>query len=180
MIRSYATTVLVVLLLAGCAEPTPGPKPTASSESQTSNGDSVVLGGTALPEPEPSVSSVAGEPAAGSELAPATERVAAGVGVGRRGRSLDQFQNDAVQSAISTPAREYFRAKERIVFEIAVPHALSLYKAEHGHGPKTHEQFLAEIVEFNNIQLPDLPAGHRYVYDPETEQLMVEKPAAGQ
>ena len=35
----------------------------------------------------------------------------------------------------------------------------------------------AKIIKANNIHLPELPDGDRYMYDPKTEQLMVESPA---
>jgi len=71
----------------------------------------------------------------------------------------------------------YFRAQERIVFEIEVPQALNLYKAVNGKGPQTHEEFMEKIIKANNIKLPELLPRERYVYDPEKEQLMVEQPA---
>lgn len=110
-------------------------------------------------------------PATTPSVESATERVKAEKGVGIKGRSLDQYEG-----VIVTPAKAYFSARERIAFEIAVPHALNLYKASEGHAPKTHEEFMEKIVEFNQIKLPLLPQGHKYVYDPMTEQLMVERP----
>lgn len=102
------------------------------------------------------------------------EQEVAGVGSGIKGRSLDS--PDVVQ-AIAQPAKSYFATKERVVFEIQIPHALNLYKATEGTAPASHEEFMEKIVAANQIPLPALPPGHRYVYDPTTEQLMVEKPA---
>ena len=57
--------------------------------------------------------------------------------------------------------------------------AIKLYKAQHGSLPRTHEEFMEKIV--NNpqygIRLPELPPGHRYVWDPKQEKLLVERPA---
>ena len=39
-----------------------------------------------------------------------------------------------------------------------------------------HEEFMEKIVTFNQIELPALPPGHRYVHDPKSERLMVERP----
>lgn len=104
---------------------------------------------------------------------PQTEQVAAGVGVGKKGRGYGG-------GIITEPVKQYFTAKERIAFEIEVPHALELYKASHDFkAPATHEAFMKEIIAFNNIKLPELPEGHRYQYDPKTETLMVERPADG-
>lgn len=102
---------------------------------------------------------------------PNTERVKAEKGVGLKGRSLDQYEGLVV-----TPAKAFFSAKERIAFEIQVPHALQLYEATNGEAPKTHDDFMTNIIQANQIKLPILPPGHKYVYDPETKQLMVERP----
>jgi len=36
---------------------------------------------------------------------------------------------------------------------------------------------MEKVIKANMIQLPELPEGHKYVYDPATKTLMVEKPA---
>jgi hypothetical protein len=92
--------------------------------------------------------------------------------VAAAGRSLDEHQGMLV-----TPAKAYFSVRERAVFDIQVPEALKLFKATNGNGPRSHDEFMAQIIQANQIQLPELPDGQRYVYDPETEQLMVERPA---
>ena len=100
------------------------------------------------------------------------ERVVAKQGVGIKGRSLDQHEG-----IIVTPAKSLFAFKERAVFEIQLPHALQLYAATNdGKGPQSHDEFMEHIVTENNIKLPQLPPEHRYVFDVETQQLMVEKP----
>lgn len=111
------------------------------------------------------------QPASPPPAEPATERVKAEKGVGIKGRSLDQYEGILV-----TPAKAFFSTKERIAFEIEVPHALNLYKATEGSGPKSHEEFMEKIIQFNRIKLPQLPPDAKYVYDVETEQLMVERP----
>jgi len=92
--------------------------------------------------------------------------------LGVKGRSLDEHQGMLV-----TPAKAYFSVRERAVFDIQVPEALKLFKATHGNGPRSHDEFMAQIIEANQIQLPELAAGQRYVYDPEKEELQVERPA---
>ena len=104
-----------------------------------------------------------------------TERVKAEVGVGKKGRRLEK---DGLVRLMTVPALAYFRTEQRVVFEIKIPHALNLYKALNGSAPKTEEAFMKEIIKANNIELPELPAGHRYVYDPERGELMVERPAS--
>jgi hypothetical protein len=65
-----------------------------------------------------------------------------------------------------------------IAFEIMVPQALQLYAATEGNYPKTHQEFWEKVIVANQLetQLPQLPEGHRYVYDPEKKELMVERP----
>src|SRR3954452_4413414 len=78
-----------------------------------------------------------------------TVKVKAGVGSGKAGRSLDQHQG-----IIVTPAKTLFVAKEKIKFEIEIPHALNLYKAYEGNAPKSHEEFMEKIIKANQIKLP--------------------------
>ena len=35
---------------------------------------------------------------------------------------------------------------------------------------------MENVIKANQIKLPVLPPGHKYVYDPATKQLMVERP----
>ena len=155
MIR-WTVCVLGLCLLLGCAGDTPP-------------ADGPQMGGrTASPAPPPDANGQ-------QSVEPASELVKAQPGVGIKGRSLDEHEG-----MIVTPAKTLFKVKERIAFDIAVPHALDLYKAEHGEGPKTHDEFMQKIVEFNQIKLPQLPPGHVYEYDPQGEQLMVRRPAKPQ
>jgi hypothetical protein len=168
-----ALFVTSLALWVGCAQPT------ASSSSSSDS--------AAQQPPSSSLIDEALTAGAGAELPttsstpasqPATEQVPAAVGVGKSSQRFDQYQSDSVQKIVSTPAREYFRVSERITFD-RIKHDLELYKAMHdGKGPQSHEEFMREIVEPAQIELPELPPGQRYVYNPETEELMVERPVA--
>lgn len=103
-----------------------------------------------------------------------TVRVQAEAGVGKRGQRLNDPR--LVQSIVA-PARGLFQTEQRMVFEVQIPHAMQLYEATNGKKPKTHEEFMEQIIQANQIKLPELPPGQRYVYDPQTAELMVEKPA---
>jgi hypothetical protein len=183
----FATALLFGITLLGCDPPTPvaggppGPPPPPGSAppSAPPTPDSAPL------PPETKFGVFAGDvndlaarpsappaqPVSPPPAEPATERVKAEKGVGIKGRSLDQHEGLLV-----TPAKAFFSTKERIAFEIEVPHALNLYKATEGSGPKSHEEFMEKIIQFNRIKLPQLPPDAKYVYDVETEQLMVERP----
>ncbi|NLX98822.1 MAG: hypothetical protein GXY83_21910 [Rhodopirellula sp.] len=100
---------------------------------------------------------------------PEMVREEADVGVGKKGR-------DYGPGLVTTPIATYFAAREKITFQIQIPDAMRLYKASNGHAPKTEEEFMEQIIKPNRINLPELPEGHRYLYDPQAEQLMVEHP----
>jgi len=102
------------------------------------------------------------------KLPPEPNRVKATAGVGKKGR-------DYGTGPIATPVAAYFSAKERLVFDVQVAHAMKIYRATHGHGPRTQEEFMKNVVKRNMIKLPELPEGDRYFYDPESQELMVEK-----
>ena len=92
------------------------------------------------------------------------------VGVGKRGRGYGQ-------GVLMTPLSIYFSTQERLAFNVIIPHAMQLFKATENRAPKSQQEFMEKIIKDNDIRLPDLPSGHRYVYDPKTEELMVEQPA---
>jgi hypothetical protein len=102
---------------------------------------------------------------------PDMERVKAEKGVGQAGRSLDPYEG-----ALVTPAKVYFSVRERIVFEDQIPKVLQLYKATNDKTPKSFEELKAQVLDPNQIRLPDLPPGQRYVWDPKAEELQVERP----
>jgi hypothetical protein len=68
---------------------------------------------------------------------------------------------------ITEPISVYFKASQMVVFRIQIPHAMNLYRGVHGHFPKSHQEFMEKIIQENGIQLPTLPPGARYVYDPQ-------------
>ncbi|MBI2827182.1 MAG: hypothetical protein HYX69_21125 [Planctomycetia bacterium] len=80
------------------------------------------------------------------------------------------------EGILATPAAAYMRIPDRVVF-LNVQHAMNLYKGEKGALPKTHDEFMAEIIKANSIRLPELPDDSRYVYVPEKEELMIERTA---
>jgi hypothetical protein len=101
------------------------------------------------------------------------ERTTAQAGVGAAGRSLDNETGVIVESA-----KALFAVRERAVFEISIPQALNLFQATEGRFPKSHDEFMERIINANAIRLPALPAGQRYIYDPQRNELMVERPAS--
>jgi hypothetical protein len=127
--------------------------------------------------PEPAAKNPpAQQPVAAQEPAE-METVKAGVGVGQKGRSLDEYKGKT-EAIIAQPAISFFAAKEKIAFEIQVPQAIAIFQATEGRFPKDHDEFMERIVKENNIPLPVLPQGHEYKYDPESHQLMVVRPKA--
>ena len=95
------------------------------------------------------------------------------VGVGAQGNSLDDIKGNDPRMLIAGPAKALFNTKEKIVFEIELPRSAQLYNALHdGKDPKTHEEYMKEVV--GQIKLPKLPAGKVYRYHPDTNELWVE------
>jgi hypothetical protein len=95
----------------------------------------------------------------------------AGVGVGVKGDSLDDIKGNDPRMLLAGPAKAYFNTKEKIVFEIQIPHTMNAFKALNGRNPKSHEEFMQEI---KGIPLPKLPQGMVYRYHPDTDELWVE------
>lgn len=103
---------------------------------------------------------VAGGSSGLAEPAPGMIRQKADVGVSPKGQGYGG-------GLITEPIPVYFKAPQMVAFRIQIPHAMNLYRAQYGHFPKTQEEFMEKIIQENGIQLPPLPPGARYVYDPQ-------------
>lgn len=157
--RYHSLLALGFVCLFGC---TPAPSQPASSAAPAAPEGNAV---------EAMTSAIPGATTAPAEPAPETERVKAEVGVGQKGRSLD-----GESGMLVTPVKAFFSTQERLAFDVQLKQAMDLYKATNGALPKSHDDFMAQIVKANNINLPQLAAGHKYVYDPQLGELQVERP----
>ena len=138
-------------------------------ESAAGNGYSAdTAGESTLPLPEV-VGDASPKAAASQQQVQEMVRERAQVGVGEKGRDIGE-------GIISTPIKAYFSVRQQIAFNIQIPQAMNLYKASNGRAPDSHEEFMSKIIKANFIRLPELPAGHQYVYDPKKKELMVEHP----
>lgn len=158
MRKALASTLVLLVIATGCEVQQRG------NESAAGDGASYDMSA----QPAPPLPAVVQDPLP-QQQEPEMVRERAQVGVGEKGRDIGQ-------GIISTPIKTYFSVKQQIAFNIAIPQAMNLYKATNGHAPKSHDEFMSKIIEFNRIRLPELPQGHKYVYDPEKKELMVEHP----
>ena len=175
----------IVSFTNGCGETPSGTSsaPTTSSSGSSSppppsSGDTNFDSFSFAPSqpPAPPTNAADGVPGTSESTAPTappsrTDKVIAEAGVGKKGRGYGG-------GMISEPAKQYFRIRERIIFQIQIPDALKKFRAldPDGKPPASHEVFMKEVVEKLNIQLPDLPAGEEYWYDTEQGELMVLRP----
>ncbi len=65
-------------------------------------------------------------------------------------------------------------ARKQMVINYQIPQAMREFKAANKRAPKDNDEFMEKIIKAHIIQLPELPPGERYIYDPKTEQLTVE------
>jgi hypothetical protein len=120
--------------------------------------------------PETAQNQLPPPPAPPAAQEPETVKKPAAVGVGKKGRGYGK-------GVIATPAASLWATREKLAFQVLIPEAMKLFKAMNDNkGPKSHEEFMEKIIKENMIKLPELPEGDRYMYDPKTEQLMVESP----
>lgn len=171
----------VVVLAVGCESSTPvaqrveqvppaAEAPPATPNATAPSPSSYAPSGETNPYPAPPQANTTGEapPAepAPTEQAPVREVAQPGVGV--RGDTLDH-------GIIQGPAKAYFQVRERAAF-LQIEQALNLYRGLEGRLPQSHDEFMEKVIQANGIQLPELPAGSRYVWDAEKGELMVERP----
>lgn len=71
---------------------------------------------------------------------------------------------------LQTVLKGGIRAEQKLNLS-TIQHALNLFHAEHGHYPKSHEEFMEKIIEFNGIVLEPLQEPYEYYYNAEDGQL---------
>ncbi len=125
-----------------------------------------------LPTPAPPPEQAPPAPVGNRPQTQETETVDAEVGVGKSSQNLGKFDS-GVQKAVASPAQALVRTKEMAAFDLQVKPTLEAYRALHGNYPKTEKEFWDTI---KGVKLPELPAGHKYVYDPKEGKLKVERP----
>jgi hypothetical protein len=76
---------------------------------------------------------------------------------------------------ITVPISTMFYAKDQLVIN-RITHAMNLYQATPGRFPASQEEFMENIIREHYIQLPPLPPGQEYVYDPMYGVLNIRKP----
>lgn len=62
---------------------------------------------------------------------------------------------------------------------LQIEHALNLYNASEGHYPRTHEEFMTQIIEYNRLKLPQLPPDLEYQYDVAEHKLVIVRTTDG-
>lgn len=185
--RQLFALLVVCVFLAGCStdeqidESTslpPDNRPAAASEKPTPPGPAVqkVTPENKTPEAKADKAAPADKPTEKAAENKADKKPAAPLaksyqkaesGVGQKGHYK--------KGLVTTPVATFFRAQERIAFEIQIPQAMQLFKAMENRPPKDQKEFMDRIIKEHRIQLPELPAGSRYFYDPKTEELLVEQ-----
>jgi hypothetical protein len=173
MKRNLAALVLATIVIGGCSgeDPFNPDRPRRAPATQVGGQLAPVdqqgnpLGGQPAPPPPP----------------PGVVREGVKPGVSGKGEGYGP-------GPIATPISVYFRVPERLVFNVEIPQAMNLYKATHGHFPKTHEEFMQKIIAENAIALPELrspqeryvydaeKAAHQSQYDPMDPPLLIERP----
>jgi hypothetical protein len=160
--------VSIALMVAGCDPPPEAFEPLDSTEEPSVSPSETPTVASDVESDDSRADEPSGSPDATANETEQTASEQARVGVGSRGQGYGG-------GFVSEPARVYFRIKERLVFQVQIPQALSAHKATRGRGPQSQEEF-DEMIEESGIKLPDLPEGAEYVYDPEEEELMVRRP----
>jgi hypothetical protein len=191
----WISAACLMLVVTGCGLDGPVPRETAREEPAAKNqpsdqkpapaadsatpekttgrvrprrGDTPQTASSDKAEPDKPAGNTASPDNATNETKSGMEREKAAVGVGEKGRGYGG-------GVITTSVHLLFTAKEKIYFD-QMTKGLNEYRAEHdGHPPKTEAEFFEKIIKEYRIQLPALPQGERYVYDPEKGDLMVER-----
>jgi len=83
-----------------------------------------------------------------------------------------------VSNPITGPV-EILKAVEVKAPTLLIEQALNFFNANEGRFPKSHEEFMTQIISANKIQLPVLPSGLDYQYDVAGHRLVIVNTADG-
>jgi hypothetical protein len=89
-----------------------------------------------------------------------------------------EVSNQKIQATdpVTAPLAAYSPMMEKISI-IEIDHAVALFNATEGRFPANYDEFMEKIIKANNIKLPVLPYGGKYVYDEKEHSLKVVRPA---
>jgi hypothetical protein len=62
---------------------------------------------------------------------------------------------------------------------LQIEQALNFFNANEGRFPKSHDEFMTQVIAPNNIRLPVLPSGLDYQYDVDGHRLVIVNTADG-
>ncbi len=170
------------LLLSGCGDTDSEPV-AENGASQASNGNSARRGGFANSMSE-QVGTMLGQPSAADHQAapPATTE---GATQDPHAPDPNKEQVEATADTVGTkgkgygggiitePISQYFRLQDRIKLQ-NIEHGVRIFQAQHGRYPASMQEFEDEILKPQQVKLPELPPGRKYVYDPQQGKLFVQ------
>src|SRR6478609_9425770 len=73
---------------------------------------------------------------------------------------------------ITVTGNAYVVSIDRVA-KLNIQHTLDLYHAANDRWPASHDEFMREVIQANNIALPQLPRYQKYVYDVNRHELLV-------
>jgi hypothetical protein len=105
--------------------------------------------------------------------------------VGRRTQEIVPVNSEAAQGA-DVIEKPKITAKDPITLQgnayvtmigqtsiLQIEHAMRLYQATNDRYPRDYDEFMAEIIQANNIALPKLPHYQKYGYDEQQHKLVI-------
>ncbi len=170
--------LILVVGLAGCGgEPEPEPTSSAASTPSTVNEAAAPIEKAPVVEEEKQVEKTpATETTKTAEAKPKVILKSSGDGVTglKKAKAGDGVKGSGYGGGIITePVSVYFKARQKITYDVQIPHGLKNFRALHDRYPKDLKEFTEQILKPARIKLPELPAGRVYVYDPKKGELLV-------
>ena len=78
-----------------------------------------------------------------------------------------------------TGSLEILKAVQVQLPTLQIEQALNIFNANEGRFPQSHDEFMAQVIAPNNIQLPALPNGLQFQYDVAGHRLVIVNTADG-
>ena len=155
-----ALLAAVALVSAGCDEPPTLPDAPARAPSGNQASAPSLSAGSPAAAPSPAApANPAPAPAAESDSQVNEGAPTPGASTEKAMRGVGEKGSGYGGGIITEPVRQYWLLRDAAVFEIQIPSAINLFKAEHNRFPKDWPEFKREILDPAFIKLPELRRG---------------------
>lgn len=88
--------------------------------------------------------------------------------------AIDDKKRKGEATSLAGPIINARRSAEVFTESQPIIQAIQFFHAENGRYPKSHEEFMKKVVEYNKMRLPKVDEGYELIYHPEYHKVYIQ------